>query len=65
MSGNETQHPIDVVEDAIVDEFAGRITRAEAIARLRSVLRLTEVGAEDLLTDRTAPRFRYQMGGDR
>lgn len=57
--------PIDVVENAIVDEFAGRITRADAISTIQSVLRVTAYGAEDLLTHAVAPRTRYQNGGDR
>lgn len=56
--------PIDVVENAIVDEFAGRITRAEAIARIRSVLDVTERGAADLLDHPIAPRERYARVGE-
>lgn len=50
---------VDLIEDAIVDEFAGRITRTEAVARLRAVLDLTEFGALDLITHPVSPRFRY------
>lgn len=52
--------PIDVVEQAIVDEFAGRCTRADAIARICSVLNVTEHGAADLMNHPVAPRLRYQ-----
>jgi hypothetical protein len=51
--------PIDAIEDAIVDHIAGRITEADAIAQVRTVLRVTEAGARDLLSHPVSARFRY------
>lgn len=50
---------IDVIEQAIVDEFAGRIDRAEAITRVRAVMPVTEAGAVDLLDHPVSARARY------
>lgn len=56
---------IDAIEEIICDEFAGRITRAEAIAEVREHLGVTEAGALDLLTHPMGPRARYQVDGFR
>jgi hypothetical protein len=52
--------PIDVVEQVIIDQFAGRITRAEAIARIRSVINVTDLGAADLMDHPASARERYR-----
>jgi hypothetical protein len=51
----------EAIESAIIDEFAGRITRQQAIKRVQSVLDVTDDGATDLLDHPVAARDRYAI----
>lgn len=51
--------PVDIMEDVIGKLRARRVTRSEAIAAIRAVADVTEVGAADLLDHPESPRARY------
>ena len=50
---------IEVMEEAIVALFVGDITEEQAVARIRSVVNVTERGARDLLWHDRSPSARY------